>query len=273
MNTRERTVHSPRRRGESTGAEVVESSGALYAGDIAMTDRPFAPAALLGLLLAAGIALAGYWIGDGLLQARATDRFVTVKGLSERELPANLVLWPIVFNVTADDLIDLQQRVDENVVRVRDFLAADFDEAEIGVSTARITDRQAQGGYPQGRPLDRYVAECTVTVRTAKIDAARDAMTRSGELVKQGVALIRSYEYQTRFLFTGLDAIKPEMIAEATRDARRAAQQFAEDSGSRVGAIRKARQGYFSVEDRDPFSPEQKTIRVVTTIEYFLVDD
>ena len=196
-----------------------------------------------------------------------------VKGLSERELPANLVLWPIVFSVTADDLITLQRRVDDNVARIREFLKADFDDAEIGVSTARITDRQAQGGYPQGRQLERYVAESTVTVRTAKIDAAGLAMARSGELVKQGVALIRSYEYQTQFLFTGLEAIKPEMIAEATRDARGAAQQFAEDSGSRVGAIRKASQGYFSVEDRDPFSPEQKRIRVVTTIEYFLVDD
>ena len=89
---------------------------------------------------------------------------------------------------------------------------------------------------------------------------------------KQGVALIRSYEYDTQYLFTALDQIKPEMIAEATRDARSAAQQFAEDSGSKVGAIRNAQQGYFSIEDRDRFSPEQKTVRVVTTIEYFLED-
>jgi hypothetical protein len=95
-------------------------------------------------------------------------------------------------------------------------------------------------------------------------------MARSGVLVKQGVALIRSYEYQTSYLFTGLDAVKPDMIAEATRDARRAAEQFAEDSGSRVGGIRNAQQGYFSIQDRDKFSPEFKTVRVVTTVQFFL---
>ncbi|HPA81476.1 MAG TPA: SIMPL domain-containing protein, partial [Thermoanaerobaculales bacterium] len=109
--------------------------------------------------------------------------------------------------------------------------------------------------------------------RTGRIDAARTAMERSGSLVKQGVALIRSYEFQTQYLYTDLDAIKPEMIAEATRDARAAAERFAEDSESRVGGIRNAQQGYFSIEDRDPFSPEFKTIRVVTTVQFFLVDD
>lgn len=99
------------------------------------------------------------------------------------------------------------------------------------------------------------------------------AMSRSGELVAQGIALIRSYEHQTEYLYTDLDKIKPEMIAEATRDARSAAQQFAEDSGSRVGGIRTAQQGYFSIEDRDRFSPQFKKVRVVTTIQYFLVDD
>ena len=107
----------------------------------------------------------------------------------------------------------------------------------------------------------------------ARIEQARAAMARSGSLVKQGVALIRSYEYQTQYLFTDLDSVKPEMIAEATRDARRAAEQFAEDSGSRVGGIRNAQQGYFSIQDRDKFSPEFKSIRVVTTVQFFLESD
>jgi hypothetical protein len=121
-----------------------------------------------------------------------------------------------------------------------------------------------------GRPLDRYVAETVVTLRTGKIDAVRSAMARSGELVSQGVALIRSYEYNTQYLFTDLERIKPEMIAEATRDARKAAEQFAKDSESRVGAIRNAQQGLFAVDDRDPFSPQIKKVRVVTTIQFFL---
>ena len=112
----------------------------------------------------------------------------------------------------------------------------------------------------------------TVTLRSGKVDAARKAIQESGALIKEGVALVRSYEQSTTYFFTGLDRIKPEMIAEATRDARRAAEQFAVDSGSRVGAIRSAQQGYFEITDRDPFSPEFKKIRVVTTVQYFLED-
>ncbi len=226
--------------------------------------------AILGLLLALGLALGGYFVGHGLLKARSADRFVTVKGLSERQFPANLVLWPIVFTVTADDLETLQRRLDDGAAKIQSFLGDDFPADEISVSAPRVMDRQGQGMAGQQVRLERYSAETTVTVRTGRIAEARAAMARSGTLVKQGVALIRSYEYQTEYLFTGLDAVKPEMIAEATRDARRAAEQFAEDSGSRVGGIRNAQQGYFSIQDRDRFSPEVKTIRVVTTVQFFL---
>jgi hypothetical protein len=193
-----------------------------------------------------------------------------VKGLSEREFPADLVLWPIVFTVTADDLETLQRRLDDGTAKIRAFLGDEFSDGEVSTSAPRVTDRQAQGMTAQQGRLERYAAEATVTVRTPRIAEARAAMARSGVLVKQGVALIRSYEYQTSYLFTGLDAVKPDMIAEATRDARRAAEQFAEDSGSRVGGIRNAQQGYFSIQDRDKFSPEFKTVRVVTTVQFFL---
>ena len=228
---------------------------------------------VLGLLIAAGIALGGYFIGHGLLKARSSDRYVTVKGLSEREAPANLVLWPIVYTVTADDLETLQQRLDDGAAKIQAFLGDRFNADEVSSSAPRVTDRQAQGMTAQQGRLERYVAEATVTVRTSRIEQAQAAMARSGSLVKQGVALIRSYEYQTQYLFTDLDSIKPEMIAEATRDARRAAEQFAEDSGSRVGGIRNAQQGYFSIQDRDKFSPEFKSIRVVTTVQFFLESD
>jgi len=238
-----------------------------------MTGRNHTAAAITGGLVAAGLALSGWFIGHGLLQARSADRYVTVNGLAEREVPADLALWPIVFTVTAPDLETLQKRVDSGAQKVHDFLTRRFEGDEISMSAPRVTDREAQGAGSPGRPLERYVAEATVTLRTAKVEQVRPAMEASGDLVKQGVALIRSYEYSTRYMFTGLDTIKPEMIAEATRDARRAAQQFAADSGSRVGAIRNARQGYFSIEDRDPFSPEIKKVRVVTTVQYFLIGD
>jgi hypothetical protein len=239
-----------------------------------MTDGYTRSLLLPSLLLAGGLALGGWFVGRGLLVARASDRFVTVKGLAERDVPADLALWPIVFTETADDLLGLQERVEASQAKILAFLdQQSFPAEERSVSAPRITDREAQGFVPQGgQRLERYVAEATVTVRTSRIDDAQQAMARSGELVKQGVALIRSYEYDTQYLFTALESIKPEMIAAATQDARRAAEQFAEDSGSEVGAIRSAQQGYFSIEDRDRFSPEHKKVRVVTTIEYFLED-
>jgi hypothetical protein len=227
---------------------------------------------LPAIALALGIVVAGYLIGEALIQARSSQRAVSVRGLAERQVPANLALWPIVFTVTANDLGDLQRKADDGVAKVRAFLAGDFPAEQVSVSAPRVQDREAQGMRGDGRPLDRYSAEVTVTVRTDKIDVAKKSIERSGELVKQGVAVIRSYEYNTQYLFTDLEKIKPEMIAEATRDARRAAEQFAKDSGSSVGAIRTAQQGLFSIEDRDQFSPEFKKVRVVTTVDYYLGD-
>lgn len=239
-----------------------------------MNDRIVRDGVVIGLLVAAGLALCGFFVGNGLLRARAADRYVTVKGLAEREVPADLVIWPINYTVTADDLGTLQRRVDESAQKIKDFLVGSFEVEEISTSASRVTDRQAQGMIAQGGGrLERYVAEAAVIVRTSRIQAVQSAMERSGVLVRSGVALIRSYENTTQYLFTALDDIKPEMIREATRDARRAAQQFAEDSGSSVGEIRNAQQGYFSITDRDQYSPEFKRVRVVTTVQYFLVSD
>ena len=224
------------------------------------------------LVLALGMVIAGYFIGDALLRARSSERQVSVRGLAEREVRANLALWPIVFSVTSNELGALQQKADDGVAKVRAFLAKDFSAEQISVSAPRVQDREAQGRTGDGQRLDRYTAEVTVTVRTDRIDVAKKAIEHSGELVKQGVAVIRSYEYNTQYLFTELDKIKPGMIAEATKDARRAAEQFAKDSGSQVGAIRSAQQGLFSIEDRDQFSPEFKKVRVVTTVDYYLDD-
>lgn len=228
---------------------------------------------LAAIILAIGIATGGYFIGEGLFEARATQRYVTVKGLSERVVPADLAVWPIVFSVTADDLGTLQQKVEEAADKIFQFLAQSFDEAEYSLSTPRITDYQQQFFGQGSRPPKRFSAEATVTLRTGKINAVQKSIQRAGNLVKSGVALLQGRGYQTEFFFTGLDAIKPEMIAEATQDARRAAEQFANDSGSNVGSIRNAQQGYFSIQNRDNFSPEYKNVRVVTTIQYFLVDE
>jgi uncharacterized protein len=240
-----------------------------------VNDRSPAPALLLlGLLLATGVALGGWFVGRGLFRARATERAVTVRGFSEREVPADLVLWPVTFTVTADDLAALQERADQAAARIVAFLRGTFEPGEYTVAAPRIQDRQAEGMFGQeGQRLDRYVAEGTVAVRTGKIGDARAMMARTTELVKQGIPIVRRYDQSTQYLFTGLERIKPEMIAEATKDARRAAERFAADSGAHVGGIRTAQQGLFTIEDRDPFSPEVKRIRVVTTVQYALEED
>jgi hypothetical protein len=234
--------------------------------------RGVAAAAVLGLFVATGLAAGGYLMGLAVSKLRSADRYVTVKGFAEREVPANLAIWPLVYNAVGNDLGRVQTELDAEARTIRQFLAArGFAEAELALSAPRVTDFEAQGTSRE-RPVNRYMAEATATLRTADVSGVRAAMQESAELVKQGVTLLRSYEDQPLFLYTELDTIKPAMIAEATVDARRAAEQFAKDSGSRVGAIRSAQQGYFQIEDRDPHTPEFKKIRVVTTIQYFLED-
>src|SRR5262245_25549632 len=183
-----------------------------------------------------------------------------------------MALWPIAFTATGNELAEAQARIDRDADRIRAFLRdRGFADAELQLAAPLVTDRMAEGGYGD-RPVERYVVRATLTVRSPRIAAVRDAAAQTARLVAEGVALVRDYELRTQYVFTQLDAIKPEMIAEATRDARRAAEQFASDSGSRVGAIRTAQQGYFSVEDRDAFSPERKRVRVVTTVQYLLED-
>ena len=228
--------------------------------------------AIAATLLGLGVAAAGGFVGRGLFEARRTERTVTVKGLAEREVDADLAFWPITFIATADDLAAAQARIDRDAERIRAFLGErGFEDAELQSGPPTVTDRMAEGGY-ETQKLERYVVRGLLTVRSPKVAKVREASGDTARLVADGVALARDYDVRTQYLFTQLDAIKPEMIAEATRDARGAAEQFAHDSGSRVGVIRTAQQGYFSIEDRDAFSPERKRVRVVTTVQYLLED-
>jgi uncharacterized protein len=229
-------------------------------------------AVLAAALLGFGVAVAGGLVGRALYQARATERTVTVKGLAEREVDADLAFWPITFTATANELAAAQARIDRDAQRIRAFLRErGFEDAEVQAGPPTVTDRMAEGGY-SNQGVERYVVRGLLTVRSPRIAKVQEASGDTARLVADGVALVRDYEVRTQYLFTQLERIKPEMIAEATRDARRAAEQFAHDSGSRVGAIRTAQQGYFSVEDRDAFSPERKKVRVVTTVQYLLED-
>jgi hypothetical protein len=226
------------------------------------------------LIVAAGIAIAGISIGLGFYKGRAADRYVTVKGLAEREIDADLAVWPITFKVADNDLIVLQSSIDSSRDAIKAFLLeSGFSQDEISFSAPSIIDTEAQQYSAGTESRFRYIAEATITTRTGKVGLVRRTMEESGKLIGKGVVLsAKSWDNPTEFLFTGLNEIKPQMIEEATKDARNAASKFAADSGSKVGKIRSASQGYFSITDRDRNSPQVKKIRVVTTIEYYLVD-
>lgn len=227
-------------------------------------------ALILGGLLATGLVWSGGHLEEAARVWKQADRSVTVKGLAEREVPADMALWPLHYSVSANRLETLHGALAEDEARIRDFLAAHGFAAEhVSVTPPNVRDLHAEQG-PASRPEERYRAEATVLVRTPRVAEVKAALPATGALVRDGVLLSPNYQYRTEFLFTDLEAIKPEMIAAATADARRAAEQFAADSGSQVGAIQRARQGYFSIEDLDSYTPDIKRIRVVTTIDYAL---
>lgn len=229
-------------------------------------------AAVLGVLLAVGLIVGGSFIRQAAEVWQQSSRSVTVRGLAEREMPADLVLWPFNYSASADTLGELERILSRDEQTIRDFLAQrGFDPEHVSVTPPHITD-QFSNLYGGQRPDERYRGEATLLLRSPDVAGVKAAMPEVTALVRQGVLLSPNYEYRTEYLFTGLDAIKPEMIAAATADARRAAQQFAEDSGSRVGQIRQATQGYFSIEDLDSYTPDVKRVRVVTTVDYALED-
>jgi hypothetical protein len=227
-----------------------------------------------------GIAIAGWFIGHGFFQGRVADRFVTVKGVSEREVKANVALWPLRFVSTDDDLSLAQAKIRESHEEILDFLKKHgIDPAMAEVQKLEVTDRLADP-YRTGPMQSRYIIAQTLMVRSNDPEAIAKASQAVGELVDAGVVLSsRGGPYSgPTFLFTGLSELKPDMIAEATAKARRAAEQFAKDSGSRIGRIRRANQGVFVIQPRDRApgiiegSQLHKTVRVVSTIEYYLKD-
>jgi hypothetical protein len=232
-------------------------------------------AAILGISIGLGILIAGLSISRALYKSRIADRYVTVKGLAEQEVNADLAIWPITFKDAGNDLLALQKIIDQKRQIISEFLIEKgFDEASINHSAPKIIDTYAEGYYGNQAPQGpRYRIQKTVTLRSEKVQLVKETMETSGELVAKGIALSENWENRTEFLFTSLNDIKPEMIREATINAREAAETFAEDSGSKIGKIKKATQGFFSISDRDANSPERKIVRVVTTMEYYLVDN
>lgn len=236
--------------------------------------------ALRTLLLAAAIVIAGWLVGRGLVQFRVGDRAVSVKGVAERTVKADVGLWALRLVAAADDLTVSQRRIQNDRRTVTAFLDRHgIDSTHVELQSLGAIDTRANAYGDGGRmPANRYIVNMTLMVRTSEIDRLAAASQDVGELLGAGV-VFSSGDYGASgptYLFTRLNDLKPEMLAEANANAKKAADEFARSSKAQVGAIRRANQGVFEILPRDPSpgipqeSQIQKTLRVVTTVEYGL---
>jgi len=227
---------------------------------------------VLGLSLVAGLAIFGAQIGRAVKAGREFDRYLAVKGLSEREVKATLVIWPIRFSVAAEDLGALKTAMEKNRALVLSFLQeSGIDSKEITQGLPIVSDREDERIQANRPSLARYRGVVTLVVRSPNVDVVKKAIQGADVLLEKGVALAGNESSdRIEFIFNAVNDIKPDMIKEATANARVAAEKFAQDSESKVGRIRKATQGALEIEDRDAASPEKKVLRVVTTVDFFL---
>ncbi|WP_298445507.1 SIMPL domain-containing protein [uncultured Ferrimonas sp.] len=231
-------------------------------------------AAIVGVCLVLGLGLLGQQIGSAAIAFKQLERSVKVKGLSEQEVQANIVIWPIEFSAANNQLEGLYQGLDKQTEMITAFLLLNgITAAEITVSSPAITDKSAQQYGNTGAAPFRFTALQTVTVYSNNIDGVRAVMGKLSQLGKQGIVFTGGgYQARTEYLFTQLNDIKPKMIEQATRKAREVAEKFAADSQSQLGKIKRAAQGQFSINARDNNNPHIKKVRVVATIEYYLSD-
>ncbi len=245
-------------------------------------------AAVLSLGLFAGLIGGAVILGSSLREIRKGERYVTVKGAAERDVKADLALWPIKIRVAGNDLSEASRSMEDAKRKVLKFLSdKGFGADEIANQDLRVADRQASDYGEGSAKMLRYMLEATVSIRSKDVEKVQKVSQMTDELVRAGVVLSSKSDWRgagPRFLFSELNTVKPAMMAEATRNARAAAAQFASDSGSRVGSIRRATQGVVTISDRDQLSgPEEagggpfseasdpnKRVRVVVTVDYLL---
>jgi uncharacterized protein len=235
---------------------------------------------LAGALVGLGVASAGYLAGESLVKSRLGYRVVTVKGLSEKEVKANLGFWPIRFVATGPTLEAARAKLESSEASVKAFMVGKgFSEADLQVQNIQVEDRIA-GYNAQGTPEEsRFVLTEDVLVRSADVDKLQNASKMVGDLLKSGVVFSAdAYSAGPSFIFTNVNELKGDMLTEATKRAREAADKFAAESGAKVGDIQSANQGIIEItpaieipNDR-PEKQVQKKVRVVTTITYFLTD-
>ena len=226
--------------------------------------------ALAGLAIMVGLMFLGAMLPQAVKQFRSYERTVNVKGLCEKEVPADKVIWPLAFKAVGDNLEPLNAEIDRKTAEIKKFLTdGGINPSEITVSLPSISDKFTQE-YGSNDHRYRYVAKEIVTVCTKDVDKVLALMASQNKLLRAGITLEDDWESRPEFSFEGLNDVKPEMIEEATKNAREVALKFAKDSDSRLGKIKQATQGTFSISDRDSNTPQIKNVRVVTNVTYYL---
>ena len=224
-----------------------------------------------GIFIMIGLIAIGSHISGAVEKYREYDRTVNVKGLCEKEVKADKVIWPVVYKVMANDIQTIYDQIDANDTVIKSFLEeGGIKPEEISISVPKISDKYANE-YGGNDRTYRYIATSTITVCTSDVDTVLKLRSKEAELLKKGIVSGgNSWETPVEFKYEGLNDIKPEMIEEATKNARETAQKFAKDSDSRLGKIKTASQGTFTIENRDSNTPHIKKVRVVTSVTYYL---
>ncbi|GAB0111420.1 SIMPL domain-containing protein [Pseudoalteromonas distincta] len=228
---------------------------------------------IAAICLSIGLISLGFILKDAALDVKAMERSVQVKGLAEREVIADTVIWPLQFSDADNNLEKLVSRVEQKNDAVIAFLKLHgFDDTEITKGSQSIIDKQAREYGNENHQL-RYLVRSNIIVYSDAPDKVQNALSKVSQLAKQSIAVVQdSYETKVEYIFTGLNEIKPTMVQEATEKAREVANKFAKDSNSKLGKIKTARQGQFSISNRDSNTPQIKKVRVVTSVEYYLND-
>ena len=224
-----------------------------------------------GLVIMVGRVMLGMMFPRAVEKYRSYDRTVNVKGLCEKEVKADKVIWPVVYKVMANDIQSIYDQTDGSNAVIMDYLkAGGIDASEITVSVPQISDKFANE-YGNNDRAYRFIATNVITVCTDKVDDVLALMSRQSDLLKKGIVTGgNTWENPVEFKYEGLNEIKPAIIEEATMNAREAAEKFAKDSESRLGKIKTANQGTFTIENRDSNTPYIKKVRVVTSVTYYL---
>jgi len=225
------------------------------------------------VLLAASLVVSAVIIAVGFGNIAKPDRTVSVRGLAEREVDADLAVWPLTFSLGGNDLQVLQKNIVSSTATVTAYLKKhNLSEKDFTVQAPAITDTSVNPYVSSEKQKYIYIAKQVIFVRSSDVKAVKRAQADSLDLMGNNIAVSQEYDAKVQYGFTGLNAVKPAMIAEATKNARLAAEQFAHDSGSKVGKIKDASQGLFTIDDAAAGLEERKTVRVVTTVEYLLKD-